>query len=227
MKKLTVFLSICLVIGLQAILSADIRKNSDPQYTTADSINFQIVQLLDLNKKDHNEALCQIFGVYADIKDDTLETMISREFFALKTAMNSMMEKFVDDNELQVIDVNEVNLKLMQTSLAKMRLYEDFFELIVEVGAVPDGLKYLEQIFTKYIEILQIQQDLAATKTNNSLSYRSQGAKLISEKIVEIIIPDRRRLLQSLDNDLADPEIKLFVNKKSNEIELISRLKSE
>lgn len=219
MKKLYKILFIGLVIIFQSLLKADIRVSENPTINTPDSIYYHVNQILELNQRNHSEALSTIFGIYAEIDQEVLNSMMENEFSRINDAVNNATTEFVNQENLQTLNDNNPNLVELKNILQRIQALEEFNVLLVEVGAVSDGLKHLEKIYQKHIEILQSLNNNTTVEEQNSLQYVSQGARLISEQVREIIIPQRRQILNYLDNNTDDPDITTFINDKNNKLE--------
>ncbi len=219
MKKTYKILMVGLVIISQSQLIADIRVSENPSINTSDSIYYHINQILELNQRDHSEALSRVFGIYAEIDQEVLKSMMDNEFSHINDAVNNATTEFVNQENLQRIDENNPNLVEMKNSLQRIKALEEFNMLLVEVGAISDGLKHLEEIYQKHIEILQLLNNSTTVEEQNSLQYSTQGARLISEEIRTIIIPQRRQILQYLENNTDDPDITIFITDKYRQLE--------
>lgn len=222
MKRICRFFIISILIVFHSQLSADIRVSENPSITSPDSINYHVNQILELNQRDHREALSTIFGVYAEIDQDVLQSMIENEFSRMTEAVNNAITKFLNEDNLQTINENDPDLILLENSVRRVQSIEEFTMLLVEVGAVSDGLKHLEEIFQKHLEILGLLQNRTTVEEQNTLKYPSQGARLISEQIRETIIPQRRQILQYLENNTDDSNVARFTTDKYNQLETIS-----
>lgn len=222
MKTMNKFLVIGLIVVFHLQLNADIRVSENPTFNTPDLIFENINQILELNQRDHNEALSTIFGIYAEIDQEVLNTMLDSEFTRMKEAVTNASNKFRDQENLQNIADNEPNLSLLKNSLERIRSLEEFNMLLVEVGAIVEGLQHLDTIFQNQLGILELLEQNTTIEEQNTVEYPTQAAQLIAEKIQNMIVPQQRQTLEYLDRNSDDPTVDTFITDKTDKFQTIS-----